>query len=192
MPIVCVDAVKENLPNVIEFVTKMLGENADGKFVFELELICEEVFVNICNYAYDQNIGKAEIEVSKFSDCIVVKFIDSGKNLIRLKLQSRTFTLRLRNEASAVWEFSWQRNFPTLFPIKDLTAKTFLQLQRISNLKNQLFITQNSKPNNTMFPKSDYNNPIVSILSRYWHYNGNVERLKLRIKFIGGTNYGNQ
>ena len=49
MPIVCVDAVKENLPNVIEFVTKMLGENADGKLVFELELICEEVFVNICN-----------------------------------------------------------------------------------------------------------------------------------------------
>lgn len=76
--------------------------------------------------------------------------------------------------------------------MKDLTAKTFLQLQRISNLKNQLFITQNSKPNNTMFPKSGYNNPIVSILSQYWHYNGNVERLKLRIKFIGGTNYGNQ
>ena len=79
MPIVCVDAVKENLPNVIEFVTKMLGENADGKLVFELELICEEVFVNICNYAYGENVGKAEIEVSKFSDCIVVKFIDSGK-----------------------------------------------------------------------------------------------------------------
>lgn len=51
--------------------------------------------------------------------------------------------------------------------MKDQTAKTFLQLQRISNLKNQLFFTQNSKPNNTMFPKSGYNNPIVSILSRY-------------------------
>ena len=67
MPIVCVDAVKENLPNVIEFVTKMLGENADGKLVFELELICEEVFVNICNYAYGENVGKAEIEVSKIN-----------------------------------------------------------------------------------------------------------------------------
>lgn len=105
MAIVCVDAVKENLPNVIEFVTKMLGENADGKLVFELELICEEVFVNICNYAYGENVGKAEIEVSKHPDSIAVKFIDSGKNSIRLKLQSRTFTLRLRNEASAVWEF---------------------------------------------------------------------------------------
>ena len=79
MPIVCVDAVKENLPNVIEFVTKMLGENANGKLVFELELICEEVFVNICNYAYGENVGKAEIEVSKLSDSIVIKFIDSGK-----------------------------------------------------------------------------------------------------------------
>ena len=86
MPIVCVDAVKENLPNVIEFVTKMLGENADGKLVFELELICEEVFVNICNYAYGENVGKAEIEVSKLSDCIVVKFIDSGKKFNPLEI----------------------------------------------------------------------------------------------------------
>ena len=87
MPIVCVDAVKENLPNVIEFVTKMLGENADGKLVFELELICEEVFVNICNYAYGENVGKAEIEVSKFSDCIVVKFIDSEKKKNSKKIE---------------------------------------------------------------------------------------------------------
>ena len=86
MPIVCVDAVKENLPNVIEFVTKLLGENADGKLVFELELICEEVFVNICNYAYGENVGKAEIEVSKLSNCIVVKFIDSGKKFNPLEI----------------------------------------------------------------------------------------------------------
>lgn len=86
MPIVCVDAVKENLPNVIEFVTKMLGKNADGKLVFELELICEEVFVNICSYAYGENVGKAEIEVSKLSDCIVVKFIDSGKKFNPLEI----------------------------------------------------------------------------------------------------------
>ena len=70
MPIVCVDAVKENLPNVIEFVTKMLGENADGKLV----------------YAYGENVGKAEIEVSKLSDCIVVKFIDSGKKFNPLEI----------------------------------------------------------------------------------------------------------
>lgn len=86
MPIVCVDAVKENLPNVIEFVTKLLSENADGKLVFELELICEEVFVNICNYAYGENVGKAEIEACKLSDCIVVKFIDSGKKFNPLEI----------------------------------------------------------------------------------------------------------
>lgn len=86
MPIVCVDAVKENLPKVIEFVTKMLGENADGKLVFELELICEEVFVNICSYAYGENVGKAEIEACKLSDCIVVKFIDGGKKFNPLEI----------------------------------------------------------------------------------------------------------
>ena len=64
MAIVCVDAVKENLPNVIEFVTKMLGENADGKLVFELELICEEVFVNICNYAYVKMSARLKLKLA--------------------------------------------------------------------------------------------------------------------------------
>ena len=73
MPIVCVDAVKENLPNVIEFVTKLLGENADGKLVFELELICEDSRMVFC-------------KISKFSDCIVVKFIDSGKKFNPLEI----------------------------------------------------------------------------------------------------------
>ncbi len=82
---ICVDAVKENLENVTDFVTGQLGEKADGKFRFELELICEEVFINICNYAYGENVGKAEIEVSKLSDSIVVKFIDSGKEFNPLK-----------------------------------------------------------------------------------------------------------
>lgn len=71
MPIVCVDAVKENLPNVIEFVTKMLGENADGKLVFELELICEEVFVNICNYAYGENVGKVKLKLANFQTALL-------------------------------------------------------------------------------------------------------------------------
>ena len=167
MPIVCVDAVKENLPNVIEFVTKMLGENADGKLVFELELICEEVFVNICNYAYGENVGKAEIEVSKLSDCIVVKFIDSGKKFNPLEIAEPNIHAPLEERSIGGLGIFMTKKLPTLFPMKDLTAKTFLQLQRISNLKNQLFFTQNSKPNNTMFPKSGYNNPIVSILSRY-------------------------
>ena len=162
MPIVCVDAVKENLPKVIEFVTKMLGENADGKLVFELELICEEVFVNICNYAYGENVGKAEIEVSKLSDCIVVKFIDNGKKFNPLEIAEPNIHAPLEERSIGGLGI-----FMTLFPMKDLTAKTFLQSQKIFNLKNQLFITQNSKPNNTMFPKSGYNNPIVSILSRY-------------------------
>ena len=153
MPIVCVDAVKENLPNVIEFVTKMLGENADGKLVFELELICEEVFVNICNYAYDQNIGKAEIEVSKLSDCIVVKFIDSGKKFNPLEIAEPNIHAPLEERSIGGLGIFMTKKLSTLFPMKDQTAKIFSQSQKISNSKNQLFITQNSKPNNTMFPK---------------------------------------
>lgn len=85
MAIICVDAVKENLENVTEFVTGQLGKKADGKFRFEVELICEEVFINICNYAYGENVGKAEIEVITLSGSIVIKFIDSGKEFNPLK-----------------------------------------------------------------------------------------------------------
>ena len=95
MPIVCVDAVKENLPNVIEFVTKMLGENADGKLVFELELICEEVFVNICNYAYGKNVGKAEIDLTQTEyNIMALLSIHAGKVL--------TYAAIIR----AVWGYS--------------------------------------------------------------------------------------
>lgn len=86
MDAICVLAVKDNLKNVTEFVVNRLDKNADEKVRFELELICEEVFVNICNYAYGQNIGKAEIEVCKRSDSIVIKFIDSGKEFNPLEI----------------------------------------------------------------------------------------------------------
>lgn len=75
----CVDAIKENLQSVTDFVTDQLGENADSRLCFELELICEEIFINICSYAYGDNIGTAEIEAGTLSDSIVIKFIDSGK-----------------------------------------------------------------------------------------------------------------
>lgn len=75
----CIDAVKENLQAVTDFVTEQLGENVDSRLCFELELICEEIFINICSYAYGDNVGTAEIEVGTFSDSIVIKFIDGGK-----------------------------------------------------------------------------------------------------------------
>lgn len=86
MDALCVLAVKDNLKNVTEFVVNRLDKNVGEKVRFELELICEEVFVNICNYAYGQNIGKAEIEVCKHSDSIAIKFIDSGKEFNPLEI----------------------------------------------------------------------------------------------------------
>ncbi len=81
----CVEAIKENLSDVIDFVTKQLGEDADEKIRFEFELICEEIFVNICSYAYGEKIGEAEIKIDKSPDGIVIKFIDGGKEFDPLK-----------------------------------------------------------------------------------------------------------
>lgn len=75
----CVEAIKENLSDVIEFAAKQLGDAADEKIRFEIELICEEVFINICSYAYGEKTGNAEIEIDRSSDDVVIKFIDGGK-----------------------------------------------------------------------------------------------------------------
>ena len=164
MPIVCVDAVKENLPNVIEFVTKMLGENADGKLVFELELICEEVFVNICNYAYGENVGKAEIEVSKFSDCIVVKFIDSGKKFNPLEIAEPNIHAPLEERSIGGLGIFMTKKLSDTLSYERSNDKNMGEIGKADfPTKIGPFLKQKNK----FFQKSGYNNPIVSILSRY-------------------------
>ena len=118
----------------------MLGENANGKLVFELELICEEVFVNICNYAYGENVGKAEIEVSKLSDSIVIKFIDSGKKFNPLEIAEPNILAPLEERSIGGLGIFMTKKLSDALSYERSNGKTFLQLQRISNLKNQLFL----------------------------------------------------
>ncbi len=59
-----IEAKAENLDNVIEFVNSHL-ENTDCsmKAQMQIEVAVEEIFVNIANYAYNPEIGKAVIRV---------------------------------------------------------------------------------------------------------------------------------
>ena len=75
-------AIKENLPQVLEFVGAALDEIGCGhKPRIQIETAVEEVFVNIASYAYDPEIGPATIRVETSKDplSVTMSFIDCGK-----------------------------------------------------------------------------------------------------------------
>lgn len=72
----CVRAELENLEAVQGFIlgNGLLPDNMKKK----LCLAVEEIFVNICSYAYQQEVGNAEIFM-EISDKVIVEFRDSGR-----------------------------------------------------------------------------------------------------------------
>ena len=79
---ITVDAVIENLEQVIGFATEHLEErDCPMKVVMQTELVIEEIFVNIANYAYHPEIGPATF-CMEFEDdprAVRMTFIDGGK-----------------------------------------------------------------------------------------------------------------
>lgn len=79
---ITVDAVVENLQQVIDFATEQLeARDCPMKTVMQTELVVEEVFVNIANYAYRPEVGSATfcIEFEDNPSAVVMTFIDGGK-----------------------------------------------------------------------------------------------------------------
>ncbi|MGN0597368.1 MAG: ATP-binding protein [Ruminiclostridium sp.] len=76
-----VPAKLEELEKVIDFVDAFLEqENCYMRIQTQIDVAVEEIFVNIANYAYNPEIGKAEIEVEISDEPITVSitFKDSG------------------------------------------------------------------------------------------------------------------
>lgn len=76
-----VDATTDNLPRVIRFVEEILSAVAcPPKATMQIEIAVEEIFVNIANYAYAPDVGKAKISVELPEDPASVKITisDSG------------------------------------------------------------------------------------------------------------------
>lgn len=79
---ITVDALVENLQEVIDFATAELeARDCPMKVVMQTELVIEEVFVNIANYAYHPEIGAATfcIEFEENPSALLMTFIDGGK-----------------------------------------------------------------------------------------------------------------
>ena len=65
------------LEEVTAFVHKSLGDKVNKKIIMKLDVCIEEIFVNICNYAYKKT-GYVDIEISLDDSKFAITFIDEG------------------------------------------------------------------------------------------------------------------
>lgn len=77
------EAKRENLHQVFDFVTGELKETiSDKKIIRQVKLCVEEIFLNISSYAYKPDTGPAKITVEVEGDDgpvkIVISFSDKG------------------------------------------------------------------------------------------------------------------
>ncbi len=81
MKILEIDALTGNLPKVLAFVDEQLeSAGCPMKIQMQIDLAVEEVFVNIANYAYTTETGKATVRVEILPDppSVDITFIDNG------------------------------------------------------------------------------------------------------------------
>ena len=79
---ITVEALVENLQTVTDFATEQLEmRDCPMKASMQLELVIEEIFVNIANYAYHPEIGSATfcMEFEENPSAVRMTFIDGGK-----------------------------------------------------------------------------------------------------------------
>jgi sigma-B regulation protein RsbU (phosphoserine phosphatase) len=73
------DAKAENLAEVIGFINDELEKSSfSADAINEIDIAAEEIFMNIVNYAYKPETGKADIYV-KISNNAIIRFEDTGR-----------------------------------------------------------------------------------------------------------------
>lgn len=80
---ITIEARKENLHQVFDFVTGELSKSiADKKLIRQVKLCVEEIFLNISSYAYHPETGPAKITVQVEGEGepvkIIISFSDRG------------------------------------------------------------------------------------------------------------------
>ena len=91
-----IEAVNENLPKVIAFVDEQLeAAGCPMKPQMQIAVAVEEIFVNIANYAYKPDKGRAKVrvEVSEEPIVVTITFIDKGVPYDPLKREDPDVTL---------------------------------------------------------------------------------------------------
>ena len=76
-----IEAKIENLTNVKKFITSALKEkDCSIKIIMQMELVVEEIFVNVANYAYSPKVGNVTLQriFENTPPSIKITFIDGG------------------------------------------------------------------------------------------------------------------
>lgn len=77
-----IEAVEENLSRVMTFVDEQLEKaGCSMKAEMQIDVAVEEIFVNICKYAYHPDKGRTQVRVEVLDDplCVKITFIDHGR-----------------------------------------------------------------------------------------------------------------
>ena len=73
------NAEKENLQDLIKFVHRNIDSYVDEKTISKIELVIEEIFINIVNYAYKDEEEKAVcVDIRKDNQKMIITFEDNG------------------------------------------------------------------------------------------------------------------
>ena len=91
-----IEATKENLPKVMEFVERMLeAVDCPPKAGMQIDIAVEEIFTNIVNYAYAPGKGNAivRVDVTDHPVTVSITFIDNGKPYDPLAKEDPDITL---------------------------------------------------------------------------------------------------
>ena len=95
-----VDAAKECLPKVLDFVNRHLKQwSCPRRILLQIDLTVEEIFVNIANYAYPGTFGKARVSIEPLEDPagIRIVFTDQGIPYNPLKKPDPDITLSVKD-----------------------------------------------------------------------------------------------
>ncbi len=72
-------AKKDELDKVTEFIHEEASKFVDMKTILKIDVVVEEIFINISNYAYpNTHDGKVEVEIKNKDNKIIISFKDNG------------------------------------------------------------------------------------------------------------------
>lgn len=97
MPSLTIDAKRDNLDKVLEFINnELLRFECEEMLLTKIDIAVEEIFVNISSYAYE-NQGEVEISCNVFEDnfMVEIELKDSGKPYNPLKRDNPDINLTI-------------------------------------------------------------------------------------------------
>lgn len=88
----------ENWKILSQFIESFLQKCGCVKnFIYEFLLSCEEIFVNICFYAYKSAEGEISVDICMINDHIKIVFSDSGAKFDPTKFENKNINSKIYN-----------------------------------------------------------------------------------------------